>query len=133
MANYTNEELAAIAKETFNTIKAGLESQWVYFSWGVSKMYYTEYEGMPTLMLRVSGVYHKGWVFVSLNEGVDYYEVRLMDVHKQLKKGTEPFTDIFCEDLGNLIDRLVERGMTSEEEYRKLAAQDTNRKLAQAQ
>lgn len=129
MANYTQAELLAIANETLVAITAGLENQMVFLSWGVSKMHYTEYEGMPTLMLRVSGVYHKGWVYVSLNEGVDYYEVRLMDVHKQMKKGTEPHTNIFCEDLGGLIDRLVERGTTSEEEYSRLADADSRRKL----
>lgn len=129
MANiHTQAALQAIATQTLNDIKAGIESQSVFWSWGVSKKHFTEYNGMATLMLRVTGLYHKGWVYVSLNEGSDYYEVRLMNCqHKQ--KG-EAHTDIFCEDLGNLIDRLVERGTTSDEEYHKKAMADSERKMA---
>ena len=129
MANiHTKAALQAIATETLNTIKAGLDNQFVFWSWGVSKMHCTEYEGMATLMLRVTGLYHKGWVYVSLNEGSDYYEVRLMNCHHK-QKG-EAHTDIFCEDLGNLIDRLIERGTTSDEEYAKKAMADSAAKMS---
>lgn len=85
---------------------------------------------MPTMMLRVSGLVHKGWVYVSLNEGKDLYEVRLLNVRRQLKKTVE---DVYGEDLGAIIDGLVEcpTSMTAKE-YEKKAMKDSERKLRAA-
>ena len=38
----------------------------VVMSWGVSKKCCTLYQNMPTLMLKVSALVHKGWVYISL-------------------------------------------------------------------
>ena len=122
---YTNEQLKAVATTTLMKIKAGV-SLWVYFSWGTDKLCFTEYNEMPTLMLRVSGVIHKGWVYVSLNEAQDLYEVRLLTYDYELQG--EPHTEIFCEDLGPLIDRLVERGTCTDEEYEERAMADSKAK-----
>lgn len=133
MANQTSAQIVAIATETLNAIKSGLDSISVYWSWGVSELKCCEYEGMPTLMMKVSGLYHKGWVYVSLNQGADYYEVRLMTMQHTLKHGVHnPHTDICFEDLGPLIDRLIERGDTSEEEYRSRAWADSMSKMTKS-
>lgn len=99
-----------------------------YFSWGVSKKVFTFYNEMPSLMLRVSGAIYKGWVVVSLNEGLDTYEVRLLDVSKNEKAVYE---DVYCDELGSFIDSLIERpaGM-SDEQYHKIAMEDSEMKLA---
>ena len=77
-----------------------------YWSWGVSKLNYCYFEEMPTLCMKVNGCLHKGWVYVSLDEGCDTYEVRLMTSDKTEIKC---IVDVYCENLGSLIDGLVER------------------------
>ena len=98
-----------------------------YMSWGVSKIQYTFYEDMPSLLLRVSGMLHKGYVIVSLNEGADAYVVTLMTVRKVVKKNMK---DIYCDTLGQTIDELIERpaGM-NDETYRNKALQDSAKKM----
>lgn len=100
----------------------------VYFSWGVSKLIATTYQDMPTLCMKVSGAIHKGWVYISLNEGKDLYEVRLVN---DLKKVTKFSDDVYADDLGALIDSLIERpdGM-SDEEYGKIAFEDSMKKCS---
>lgn len=101
-----------------------------YFSWGVSKKMFTFWNDMPSLMLRVSGAIHKGWVVVSLNEGADTYEVRLLNVRQEEKA---VYTDIYADQVGSFIDDKIERpvGM-SYEEYREIAMKDSEKKMAMA-
>lgn len=73
-------------------------------SWGVSKRVCTIYNNMPTLMLKVIGLVHKGWVFISLNEGMDLYEVRLVNKKHKCIKTVE---EVYCDQLGEIIDGLV--------------------------
>lgn len=86
-----------------------------YFSWGVSKKVASVYKDMPTLILKVNGLIHKGWVYISLNEGRDVYEVRLMNNRLEEVKLIE---DVYCDNLGRVIDANVERPLEmSHEEY----------------
>lgn len=97
-----------------------------YMSWGVSRMQYTHYEDMPTLMLRVSGLVHKGYVLISLNEGEDTYVVTLMSVQKVVKKTLK---NIYCDTLGKTIDELVEHPADMDDvTYHKKALQDSAKK-----
>lgn len=99
----------------------------VVMSWGVSKKYCSLYQNMPTLMLKVSALVHKGWVYISLNEGKDVYEVRLIDSQGQCTKTVE---EVYCDQLGNVIDELIERPASmTEEEYSKKAMADSNAKI----
>ena len=132
MKTYTNEDYEyckAVANEIYNQLFWSIDRD-VFWSWGVSKMCYGFYNNMPTRMIRVSGLVHKGWVYVSLNEGKDLYEVRLLNVRRQLKKTVE---DVYGEDLGAIIDGLVEcpTSMTAKE-YEKKAMKDSERKLRAA-
>lgn len=104
--------------------------KWTYFSWGVSAKMITFWEEMPSLMMKVSGAVHKGWVVISLNEGADAYEVRLLNNKKEEKAKYE---DIYCDQLGSFIDSLVERPSgISDQEYAKIAMADTEKKMALA-
>ena len=73
----------------------------VVLSWGVSKKCCTTYNEMPTLMLKVSALVHKGWVYISLNEGKDVYEVRLMNTKNECIKTID---EVYCDQLGETID-----------------------------
>ena len=103
-------------------------NKWEYLSWGISRKVATEYEGMATLALRVSGAVHKGWVFISLNEGKDCYEVRLLNVARNKVK--RMLEEVYCDNLGAVLDGLIERKTEwTDEQYKKKAARDSARKL----
>lgn len=79
-------------------------------------------------MLRVSGAIHKGWVYISLNEGKDLYEVRTLNVRKNVK---DTVIDCYDDNIGLIIDGLVERPENlTDVQYAKIANADTRRKLA---
>ncbi len=99
----------------------------VVMSWGVSKKCYTLFQEMPTLMLKVSALVHKGWVYISLNEGKDVYEVRLMNNKRECIKTID---EVYCDQLGKTIDELIEKPASmTEEEYSEKAMADSNKKL----
>lgn len=121
------EFVLKIANEINRQIRCGVTVD-VIMSWGVSKRIATVYKGMATLALRVSGVLHKGWVYVSLDEGRDCYIVTLLSVNKG--KVLQVRDEVYCEELGSVIDNLVERkDEWTDEEYKKLAFTDSERKL----
>lgn len=99
----------------------------VVLSWGVSKKCCTTYNEMPTLMLKVSALVHKGWVYISLNEGKDVYEVRLMNTKNECIKTID---EVYCDQLGETIDQLIEKPSSmTEEEYSQKAMADSNAKM----
>ncbi len=99
-----------------------------YMSWGISKKAAIEYEGMATLALRVSGAVHKGWAFISLNEGKDCYEVRLLNVARTKVKRT--LEEVYCDNLGEVLDGLIERKTEwTDEQYKNKSARDSARKM----
>ena len=103
-------------------------NKWEYMSWGVRQKAAIEYEGMATLALRVSGAVHKGWVYVSLNEGMDCYEVRLLNVARTKVKRT--LEEVYCDNLGEVLDGLIERKAEwTDAQYKDKAVRDSARKM----
>ena len=82
-----------------------------FFSWGVNKMKILLFRDMPTLGINVSGLLHKGWVYISLNEGIDLYEITLLTSNYKVIKTID---EVYCDQLAQIVDELVERspGMT---------------------
>ena len=82
-----------------------------FFSWGVNKMKILLFKNMPRLGINVSGLQHKGWVYISLNEGMDLYEINLLTSNYRVLKTIE---EVYCDQLAQIVDELVERpaGMT---------------------
>ena len=104
-----------VANTIFEQIKytAGIS---VMMSWGISRKAVARYGGMDTLFLHVNGFAHKGIVAISLNEGKDLYEIHLLKygTHECVKSETE----VFCEDLGHILDELIEKPSdVSDEQY----------------
>ena len=126
--NLSMDECKAIAAEAHNQLFCSITPV-IYHSWGVYWKTYGFYEGMPTLMLKVSGVVHKGWVYISLNESKDLYEVRLLTSDRKV---VDMIDDVYFDNLGSLVDSMVERpvGM-SDEEYEELAMADSMAKAMQ--
>lgn len=86
----------------------------IQMSWGVSKKVGIMYENMYTLGIKVQGFLHNGWVYISYNEGLDEYEIRLVGDKNQVLKLIK---GVFFDEMGDVVDRLVERGYDSDEEY----------------
>lgn len=128
-------EVARIAAEAWSTMLQ-IEGINVLGSWGVREKYVLEYRGMPSLALDVDATQFAGMVIISLNEGADYYEVRLTETNPRLLNDNSPIkkvvTDIFFDDLGRTIDELIERpqGM-SDDEYHQIAMAHTFKKLSE--
>lgn len=126
--NYSSSEVLAIA----NTINRQIEdttSFWVRGSWGIAKRIATVYHEMPALAIRVSGVYHKGWVFICYNEGNDWYDITFINTRGTVKNTID---GVYADMLGEVLDMHIERGTTSEDEYARKASADTARKFAAA-
>lgn len=121
------EFLIRVANEINRQIRCGVTMS-VQMSWGVSKRIATIYENRATLALRVSGVLHKGWVYISLDEGRDCYVITRLSPDK--KKVVSVRDEVYCEELGSVIDNLVERKEEwTDEEYEKLAMADSDQKM----
>lgn len=123
-AYYMKQEfLLKITNEINRQIRCGVTAD-VIMSWGVSKRIATIYKDRATLALRVSGVLHKGWVYISLDEGRDCYIVTLLSSDKN--RVMEVRDEVYSEELGSVIDNLVERKKEwTDEKYKKLSWADS--------
>lgn len=78
----------------------------ILMSWGLEKVAPYRWDEMEGLWFHVSGFKHRGWVAVLYNEGMDLFEVRLLD-----DSGTEKnrVGEVYIDCLVDIIDELVER------------------------
>lgn len=102
-----------IAEETNRLIAAAGPVAW---SWGISKRTAAVFRKMPALKITVNGFVHKGDVVIALNEGADLYEVYMLDGNGIVSKS---FTDVYADMLIGILDREIETGTMSEDEYKK--------------
>nr|WP_297226862.1 hypothetical protein [uncultured Prevotella sp.] len=102
---------------------AGTTEVNVFSSWGVSKMYGTQIVmpvngmdfAMAVLVMQVNGFNFKGKLYIALDEGSDYYRIFLEKNGKLI----EEKHDIGFEELGGILDDLIETGGLTKEEYHK--------------
>ena len=100
------EHLKEVAQTILNQIITG--TTWdVRGSWGMNNPRYTQYQDYPALIFSVNGFLFSGEVIVALDEGLDVYRLYLWD------KVNEPQLvndNVYCDELGDVIDRHVEKG-----------------------
>lgn len=123
---FSKEYLINVANVAMSQILASVGSA-VVMSWGIRGRGCGEVEHdglvMPCLLLNVSGLIHTGLVVAALNEDKDTYEVQLRPVGEP---AGEWITDVYCDQLGSLIDSLVEKPKEmSDEDYKTLANVDS--------
>ena len=88
----------------------------VVLSWGISERTSCWYKEMASLRMKVNGMVHKGYVMVSYDEGLDLYQLFLMDTNHEVVK---EMADICADELGQRIDEEIEKPLTvSDTEYR---------------
>lgn len=121
----TSQERISVASTIWGQIRASLTFSEI-MSWGISKKIATEYNGMPALQIRVSGLQHKGWVYIALNYYLDCYVIDFVNMRGTVKKH---YDEVYCESLGFVLDKNIERGYGSESAYYKAAMADSARKF----
>lgn len=110
-------------KEIANTILEqlrGTVGSLTMMSWGILKIYATEFENMPALAIVVDARLFKGTVIVAYNEGIDYYELYLRYNSNDVRKVAE---DLDFTQFGELIDRTIEVG-ENKAEYEKFCQEE---------
>ncbi len=104
--SYVTSVANTILQQIVNSVDAS-----VFFSWGVHGCWsgVVHYDGTecPFLLLDVHGLMHDGYVVVALDEGKDLYMVKLLD--RKMQPKCDWHTDVYCDELGRLIDSLVEK------------------------
>lgn len=125
----TPQYITAVASTIYDQIKAS--TPWsVRGSWGAHSWRAAIYRDMASLVFKVSGLLHKGYVYVAYNEGADTYEVILTNFRGTVKKR---IGDVYCDNLGYILDTHIERGTMPEEEYHTRAFADSAEKMATAE
>ena len=85
-------------------------------SWGASGHTAMWYKDMPSLRMHVKGMLHKGYVIISYDEGLDVFQVFLLD---EKMREIRHFEEVYFDELGMLIDENIERKKnTTDTEYR---------------
>ena len=95
----------------------------VLWSWGIERKQAIRWRHMPALALKVNGYAHKGHVIISLDEGQDLYEVECATANWVPVDGKRE-TELYCDMLGRIIDRMVETGGMTDKEYQDKASED---------
>lgn len=114
-----NVSFRSLVKEDYYYIKAN--ANYSINSWGISKMYATQIVKnvngedftMAALVMQVNGFQFQGEVYIALDEGSDYYRIY------GEKDGTtkEYHHDIAFDELGDVLDSMIETGGMTKEEY----------------
>ncbi len=131
MNTTTNEMTASYINQVAKTINsqmlASVESAFVFWSWGVSRKFATTYKNMAALGLRVSGLLHKGFVYICYNEGRDVYEVYCVNMKGDIKNSN---TEVYCDNLGFVLDCMIEKDPAMKEDtYKAKALRDSAKKM----
>lgn len=122
-----NKRAKEVAEDTFAKLFYSITTT-EYLSWGVSVRCYGYHNEIPSLMMKVSGLIHKGWVYVCLNEAKDLYEVLLINEKNSII--TKKVPDVFFDTLGRTIDELVEKPYDmSDTEYQRRSMLDSEQKI----
>jgi hypothetical protein len=118
------DNASGISKEIMEVLKFDYARVW---SWGASDFCAVVYDNMPALRFTVQGFLFTGKVVVVLNEGADLYEIYCLD---EAGNAVKSQTNVFIDELTEVIDRMVEKDSSQEEYVRRadgwLAETDNN-------
>lgn len=102
----SKEHLKEVAQTILDQI-IGTTTWDVRGSWGMNNPRYTQFQDFPALMFSVNGFLFSGEVIVALDEGLDVYRLYLWDKVNEPQLVNE---NVYCDELGDVIDRHVEKG-----------------------
>jgi len=105
-----------ITRGIMDVLRSEVSRVW---SWGADEFCAVVYDKKPALRFTVEGFLFTGRVVVALNEGADLYEVYCLDNTGNIVKSQ---TDVYCFDLMDVIDRMVEKECDDETYDRQVAS-----------
>jgi len=108
------EYVKSVAKTIFYQILAG-GSFYCVGSWGIEKKCFLEVDHNAALLLKVNGFIHTGYVLIVLNSS-DLYDIYLSKT-MNLDSFKLAIDDVYCDQLTEIIDSLIERGNMSDKDY----------------
>lgn len=124
MKQLSKEFVIATANTVWRQVKATATSN-VIGSWGISLLYAQEVSvhtsdgdlHMAALVMQVDGFNFKGLVLVALDEVRDLYRIyTAMTEDDELQ---ECMNAVYCDNLASCLDRIIERGDMTDEQYRR--------------
>lgn len=102
----SKEHLKEVAQTILNQIITG--TTWdVWGSWGMNNPRYTQYQEYPALIFSVNGFLFSGKIIVALDESLDVYRLYLWNMINEPQLVND---NVYCDELGDVIDRHVEKG-----------------------
>ena len=122
MENLSKEHVRRVVNTIWNQLIATTSTD-VIGSWGLSALSATQISkkindydlDMAALIMTVEGFNFQGKVFVALDEGSDYYRIYFLKENNL----EEQRADVGFDELGTILDSLIESGNMSQEEYYK--------------
>lgn len=116
----SKEHVRSVVNTIWNQLVATTSPD-VIGSWGLSalsatqivKKVYGSDLTMAALILTVNGFLFQGRVFVALDEGSDYYRIYFQNEDNL----EEQQADVAFDELGSILDSLIESGNMSHQEY----------------
>lgn len=110
--DYTLQEKMELVNTIYRQIFISATHQQV-MSWGLHSLKGIDFMGMVTLSFKVNGFVFKGEVLISYNNGLDLYEIRF----RQDNIITKTICEVYCDMLGEILDREIEIGDMTLSEY----------------
>ena len=115
MERLSTEYVNRVAQIIWEQLKCTVGAD-VLGSWGISQMEGTQIVGktaMAALELTVNGYSYQGNVCIALDEGSDTYRI-----YTRGKDGLNEYRhDVYSDEMGGILDTLIETGDMSPEEY----------------
>lgn len=110
--DYTLQEKMELVNTIYRQIFISATHQQA-MSWGLHSLKGIDFMGMVTLSFKVNGFIFKGEVLISYNNGLDLYEIRF----RKDNTITKTICEVYCDMLGEILDREIEIGDMSLSEY----------------
>ncbi len=124
MRQLSKEFVIDAAATIWRQVKATASAD-IIGSWGISELYAQEISvkaeqgraAKAALVMRVQGFNYKGYVIVAPNEGKDRYDIYTA---KTEDAELRPYqSKVHADTLGDCLDKCIERGSMTEEQYKK--------------
>lgn len=104
-----------IGNTIFEQIRSTVPGSYI-MSWGAEAWTALNSDEGFGLHFKVNGLVHKGFVEIILDAGRDSYTINLLTRTGELANKVE---NVYVFELGDILDKLIETGDMSKEEYKK--------------
>ena len=111
----TDRNAIEIGNVIFEQIRSTVPSSYI-MSWGAESWTALDSDEGFGLHFKVNGLLHKGFVEIILDRGSDSYTINLLTRTGDIANRVE---NVYVFELGDVLDKLIETGDMSKDEYKK--------------